>query len=336
MPGPYATSSALNYIGFAKQSAKGTGAAPTVFLPYQGSVDLDHGMDADQVREGGTGPYVARSQKTKHDPSGGAGCAWRPTTLGKLVAWFLGSDVVSGVAAPFTHTATPLETTTYLSAEQNLADEATERFVDAVISKLTIEGEGNGDLMASIEWWALTPGWQGAPTVETYESGVSGVSPGGPFRQHEATYTVDGVGATNLESFSIELTWNFDDDLRQSKVTRAHAVKLELEGTVELTGVMLDVDDYRKTNYGSISGTAADRNFFGAGSFVAAYDNGLTTTNQRTVNINAPNVDWTEAKYTEMDPDGETVKLNRSGTIKKIAGTAFVTVASGTVDSTAY
>lgn len=335
MAGPYVSSSDKNYVGFGKQGSKGTGAAPTVFVPYMGGVDLDHGMTAQEVREAGIGPYVSRHVKTKHDPSGGCSFAWRPSTGGKLAAWFMGADAVAGGAAPYTHTATPAELVTYLSAEQNLADEFVQRFVDAAINGFSISGEGGGDLMLALTWLAMTPAWQASVASETYETGVSGVTPGGPYRQNEATYTIDGGAATDVQSWKLDLAWKVDDDIRLSSITRAHIVKLELTGKITLKQLLLAATDYRKVNYGSASGTAADKNF-NAGSFVAAYDNGLTTTNQRTLNINAPNIDWTKDTYTALNPDGETAWNEREGTLKKVAGTAFVTITSGTADSAAY
>ncbi len=336
MPGPYVSSSANNYLGFGKQTVKGTPVAPTVFLPYADSVDLDHGIEGDEIKEGGTGPYIARNQKTKHDPSGGTAMAWRPATAAKLLAWFLGTDTISGAAVPYTHTLTPAETTTYLTAEQNLADELIERFTDAVISKATISGEGGADLMLALEWFALVPGWQTTPTVETYETGISGSTPGGPYRQNEAAYTVDGVAVTNVESWELELEWKFDDDLRLSRVTRAYAPKLGLSGSIKLKQLLLAPDDYRKVNYGSLAGTVADKNYFGAGALVAVYDNGLSATNARVATVTVPNIDWTKATYSGLNPDGETTYLEREGTLKKLAGANLVSVAAGTADAVAY
>lgn len=336
MPGPYVSSSAKNYVGFGKQTVKGTGVAPTVFLPYMGAVDLNHGMSAQEVREAGIGPYVSRHVKTKHDPDGGASAAWRPSTMAKLAAWFLGADALGAeIAAPYTHTATPAETVVYLAVEQNLADEFVERFVDAAINGFSISGEGGGDLMLALTWLAMSPAWQAGAATETYETGVSGVSPGGPYRQNEAAYTIDGAAATDVQNWKLDLAWKVDDDIRLSSITRAHIVKLELTGRITLKQLLMAVSTYRTVNYGSAAGSAADRNF-NAGSFVAAYDNGLATTNKRTLNINAPNIDWTSDKYTALNPDGETAYNEREGTLKKVAGTSFVTITSGTADAAAY
>ncbi|CAB4136908.1 hypothetical protein UFOVP314_40 [uncultured Caudovirales phage] len=339
-PYPRASSSAAHYLGFGKQSAQGTGVAPTVFVPYQGAVDLSSGLAGDPIRQAGTGPYVNRTMKTAQDPSGSAGMAVRPRTFAQLIAWFLGADASASAGSLFDHTATPAETVTWLTTEQaaGVSGDIIERYIDTMLSKCTIACQGNGDLMATFDWTALSPNWQATAATATYETGVSGSTPGGPYRAMEATYTIDGAAASNVESWSWELEWKVDD-IRLSRVTRASLMKLELTGKVKVKQLIdsnTARDDYRKVVYASTTGTTANKNFFQAGSFRAVFDNGLATTNQRTVDLNAPEIDWTgDPKYTALNPDGQTMYLEREGVIKKGTG-AFVTVISRTSDSAAY
>lgn len=340
-PYPRATSSEAHYVGIGKQSNKGTGVTPTLFAAYQGAVDLDHGQASDPIREAGVGPYVSRNMKTAHDPSGGFALAWRPATLARVAAWFLGTDTVTGASVPFLHTATPAEALrVWLSVEQaaGVDGDIIERYIDAVIKSMTISCEGNADLMASIQWFALAPTWRTAATVPTYETGVSGVSAGGPYRGAEATYTVDGVSAANVQSFEIGLEWSYDEDIRLASVTRSDALKLELGGTVkvkQLIQATADIDEFRKVNYGSASGTAANRNL-ATGSFTALFNNGLASTNARTLTLTVPQITWEKASYSALNPDGETMYLELEGTINKAAGSPFVSIASQTADSGAY
>jgi hypothetical protein len=339
-PYPRSTSSAAHYLGFGKQSAKGTGVAPTVFVPYQGAVDLSSGFAGDPIRQAGTGPFVNRTMKTAQDPSGSAGMAVRPRTFAQLCAWFLGADASVAAGSLFDHTATPAETVTWLTTEQaaGVSGDIIERYVDTMLSKMMLSCQGNSDLMATFDWTALSPNWQATAATQTIETGVSGATPGGPYRAMEATYTIDGAGASNVESWSVELEWKVDD-IRLSRVTRSDLLKLELTGKVKLKQ-LIDTntmrDDYRKLIYGSTSGTTASKNFFQGGAFRAVFDNGLATTNQRTVDINAPVIDWTtDPKYTQLNPDGATMYLEREGVIRKDTG-AFITIISKTADTAAY
>lgn len=337
---PRSTSSSSHYVGLGKQSVKGTGVAPTVFVPYQGAVDLSVGLGGDPVRQAGTGPFVNRTMKTKHDPAGGWGMAARPRTFAQLVAWFLGADASVASGSLFDHTATPAETNTWVTLEQaaGVSGDIIERFTDALITKMSVSVEGNGDLMSTFGWTALSPAWQATAATPSYETGVSGSTPGGPFRAMEATYTIDGSAASNVQMFSLDLEWKVDD-VRLSRVTRNDLLKLELTGKIKLKQLIDSstmTNEYRKIVYGSTSGTVPIKNFFQGGSFVAAFDNGLTTTNQRTVSITAPVIDWTtDPKYTQLNPDGATMFLEREGVIRKDTG-AFVTIVSKTADTAAY
>lgn len=338
---PRSTSNSAHYVGIGKQVSKGTPVAPTVSVPYKGTVTLDQGQAGDDIREAGLGPYISRTMKTAHDPSGGFGLAVRPSTVGKLAAWFLGADTISG-AGPYTHTLTPDEAARiWLTVEQNAgtSGDIIDRFGDCVFKSAKFALDGNKDLMSEFSWFGLTPAWQTTVTATAYESGVSGSTPGGPFRGTEGTYTVDGSGATNVQSFEINLEWKYDEDIRLSKVTRGDAIKLELGGTIKLKQLInssTGTDDYRKVNYGSTSGTAADKNFFSTGAFIAAFDNGLATTNARNANFTLPSIDWKTAKYTDLNPDGSTMYLEREGVIKKVSGSAFATLVFITGDSAAY
>jgi hypothetical protein len=337
---PRSTSSISNYVGIGKQSVKGTGVAPTVFIPYQGTVDLDGGMDGDDIREAGTGPFVNRTMKTKHDPNGSASLAWRPKTLAQISAWFLGADASVSSGSLYDHTSTPSESNTWLTVEQaaGVSGDIIERVTDCVLKGLTVSCEGNGDVMSKLMWIGMSPAWQATAATPAYETGVSGSTPGAPFRAMEATYTIDGAAAANVQSFELGLEWKLDEDIRLSRITRNEILKLELSGKVKVrqlidSGTM--TNEYRKIVYGTTSGTVPIKNFFQGGAFVAAFDNGLATTNQRTVTFNLSVVDWKTTAYTQLNPDGATMYLEREGTVR-VSGGTFCSIVSKTADVAAY
>jgi hypothetical protein len=336
MAGPYNIGHEVNYLGIGKQSVLGTGVVPTVFVPYTGDVNVEHGMEGDDVFEGGTGPYMARAVKTKHKPGAGFALPWRPSTAGRLAAWFLGADSVGG-AGPYDHTSTPAEPVTFISLETNQSDEIIERFVDAALAKMTITSpEANGELMAAFDWLGGPPAWQAAATAETYESGIHGSTPGAPFRASDGTFTIENVTATNVVSWEASLDWNIDGDIFTSKVTRNRLLKLRL--TVDLTVRTLELDgnDYRATNYGTSAATAASGNYRNATNigFRAVYDNGLAAANQRTVTVTVPEIQWVGAPR-KLNAQGGTSYLERKAKARKGAG-ALVTVLSKTGDVAAY
>lgn len=337
MAGPYNTGSLLNYLGIGKQTVLGTGVAPTVFVPYTGDVTLDHGLEGEDIREGGSGPYLARSIKTKHGPSGGFGTPWRPSTAAKLLAWFLGNDAVAAAGSLFDHTATPAETSVLLSVEQNQSDEIIERIVDSVLSKVTITGpEANAEVMLAFEYMGVAPTWQGAATSETYETGIHGSTPGAPFRSGDGTFTVGGSVITNLVSWELSLDWGVDGDIYTSKVTRNRVFKLVMTGEIKIRTLELDNVDYRAVNYNG--GSAAGIDFptlAGGNAFVAAYTNGLTTTNERTATITVPQLQWKGAPR-RLQAAGAVSILERTGQLIKAAASPFVQIVSKNADASAY
>lgn len=337
MAGPYNTGSALNYVGLGKQTVLGTPVAPTVFIPYTGDVSIEHGLEGEDIREGGSGPYLARSVKTKHAPNGGFGTPWRPSTCAKLAAWFLGQDASAAAGSLFSHTATPAEAAVLLSVETNEADEIIERFADAVLSKMTITGpEANAEVMAAFEWAGTTAGWQGAAAVDTYESGIHGSTPGAPFRSGDGTFTVGGSVITNLVSWELALDWGIEGGIYTSKVTRNRIVKLILTGEITIRTLELDTVDYRAVNYNGGSAAALDfPTLAGGNAFIASYTNGLTTTNLRDVAITVPQLQWKGAPR-KLNAAGQVSILERKGQIIKAAASPLVSIVSTNADNTAY
>lgn len=340
---PLSTSSPLAYVGLGRQSAKGTGVAPTLFVPYRSAPTLDHGQAGDPVYEAGTGPYINHMAKTAHDPNGSFACAARPATIAELCAWFLGNDAITGASSPYTHTMDPDESDrVWLTVEQAAGTDGDiiERFVDAVLTSLTFTQEkGNKDLMSALGWAALTPAFQATAATPSYESGQVGSAPGAPLRAEDATYTIDGSAEVNVESFEIALEWKYDTDIRLSSVTRGDFLKLELAGTVKCKQLLNDTDTqnaYRKIAYGSASGTAAASDFFGSGAFKVVYNNGLSSGDERELSIDCKNIDWTMAKYTDLDPAGQTMYVEREGTIKKLSGADFIEIIAKNADNAGY
>lgn len=339
---PRSSSSSDHYLGIGLQSSKGTGVTPTTFVPYQGSATPDHGIAHDEIREAGTGPYITRLMKTAHDPAGSFGFAARPSTAARLAAYFLGADSVGAESSLWRHTTIPdVATRRWLSIEAaaGVNGDIIDRYVDCVLKSLTISGTGAGDIMFAVEWFGLTAAWQATAAIPTYEAGIAGSTPGGPYRQSDITYTIDGSGVTNVAEWEIALAWVYDEEIRLSKVTRGDTVKLDLTATVkvkQLVNAAGVVTDYRSANYSATAGTAPAPNFYGtAGSFVAAADNGLATTNNRQMSITVPTLVWHTAKHNGLNPDGETVWLEREGKARKGAG-ALATISTLTADTAAY
>jgi hypothetical protein len=332
MPGPYTAADTLNYVAFGKESVKGTGVAPTLFVPYIEPVSLDHGVSMNSIREPSGMGQVTYTEKQGHMPGGQFTMLCRPSTTAKLLAYLLGTYVsaVTG-AGPYTHLLKESLTTVYLSAEQNLANDAIERFVDAQISQLVFKvDEQNRALRCEGQWVGLTPGWQASPTAESYEAAT-------PFLLSDCTFTVDGSGATNVQGFTLTISFTTARP-PTSKVTGDYIVKLSMDVTLELKQIMSTASaEYRKVVYGA-SGNTAVQPTVTSGAFIADFQYG-TSGALRELKFELATLDWEgDAKYTDLNPEGDLVLVTRTGhaTIPIGAAGPMIKITAQTNDSAAY
>ncbi len=327
MAGPYPSSAAENYVGIGVQTVKATGVAPTLFAAYLPSVDLDHAQAINRILEAGQLGEVTFAEKVAHMPTGAFAALARPSLAGQLYAYQLGADSVAG-AGPYDHTITPDSVTDYLSIEQNLADEGIERFVDCVIGETVLSfDESVGSLRLSVTWVGLEPSFQAAATAETYETD-------NPFHKVDGVWTIDGAGATDLRGVTVTVRRRYSLPIVDD-VIADYAIKVGLEVEVETVQLMLDVDtNYRETHYGSPSGTT----------YTTTPDDGALTLDfdygsgagARGLQIAIPALDWHQAQYTGLNPDGEGVFLTRSGVARNNGSNPLLTVDAKTNDSAAY
>lgn len=337
MAGPYALDDLRHYLGLVKETVPGTGQAATLFIPYTGDAALDHSMDATDVYEGGTGPYEARAVKTTHKPNGTFTMPVKPSTFGKCVAWFLGSDASAAAGSLFDHTAKPAQDPVYLSVEMSSAGaDLIERVAGSVISKMTLTSpEDNGELTAAFTWAGRTPAVVTAATP-AYETGMHAATPGAAWRPSDCVYTLDNGVITNVAGWELTADWGIDDAIYTSTPFRAAIVKLKLTMELKVKLLELTVNQYKAVNYGASGNTAAVVDFLDgtSTSWQTAYGNGLTSTNLRQLTIAIPQVQW-KAAPRKLTAQGATSFIEMVGTPRKPAAD-IITVVSRTADSAAY
>ena len=328
MAGPHATSDARNYVGLFKEAVKGTGGAPTIFVAFTDDVDLSHNQDIKGLKEAGGNGSITDSEKLGHMPSGGFSFRARPSTAARLTAFLLGADSISG-AGPYDHVLTHDLVADYVSVEQNLADEAVERFIDCVISQLTFEvaNEDTHKLRLSGQWLGGQPSVIGAATAETYDAETA-------FVLRDATWTIDGAGPTNVQRMTVTAQMRYAVE-RISDVIPLYLIKLGLDVTGEITQLILDWStEYRKVQYGSSAGTTYQKSPT-SGSLIADFAYGAGGA-ARGFKIEVPNLDYLDAKYTNLNPEGSAVKVVRTFHGKALGATPIFRVTAKTNDSAAY
>lgn len=162
----------LGYVGAAKQASQGTGVAPTKFwklvkhalVPSQkigyyrdGNVrDLTFGLKELINFAGAIQTYLYADE----------GAA--------LLAWALGLDTISGVADPYTHTLSFVDSLPWLSVEVGYYMDSggviqlTDRVIDTKVGKLTVDAEATKPALLTADFVGMTSAKQVAPATVTF------------------------------------------------------------------------------------------------------------------------------------------------------------------------
>lgn len=330
MAGPYAPSALQNYVGIGKEVSRGTPVAPTQWGAYISGVDLDAGMDLNPIKEAGVLGAVTYTEKAGHMPAGAFEILARPSISGRFAAYLLGNDSVGApVSTVYPHTLTWDSATDYLSVEQNLNDEAVERFQDAVINEITWTCNRDAPVLRmKSSWLGGAPTFSSSPTAESYETET-------PWLLSEAAFTIDGAGATNVIGFEITTRTLYGVE-KLASVTPVYMVKLGKEIDLTIETVLDAVNTgYREVNYGSAAGTAAQV-LAKSGAFIASFSRGSAAT-ARLLSLTVPNLDYDSSVYTPLDPGAsEATKLTRAAHGREVSGTPLITIAANNLDSVAY
>lgn len=328
MAGPYATSDARNYVGIFKQAAKGTGGAPTLFFAYVPTVDLDHAQDISRILEAGDAGVVTSVEKLAHMPGGKFTLLARPSTAGKVWAYLLGVDAITGVG-PYDHAITDDFVTDYLSIEQNLADEGIERFVDCAIAEINyVANVGEPFHRITVTWIGGTPSWQASATAESYEAATVFTMFDSP------TFTVDGAGATNVLGIDLTVRRRFARP-KVTDVVPGYLIKVGEDVEGEIRQLPTDIStEYRPVHYGSPTGTAHQK-IPEPGSLTAVWTYGAGAA-QRSMTFEINTLDYDDAKYSPLNPDGEEIVVTRPFVARKVAGQPLLRVTAKTGDSVVY
>lgn len=330
-----APTQAVDYFGFAKQSAKGTSVAPAYFAAFMDEVTLDHNQAIRQIREAGGGVNVGRDVKDAYLPGVRFSFAARPDIAGAAYAMFLGADSITGAGDPYSHVLTQTEATVWVSFERDINDEVIERIADGVISEVQLDlrrRDAGPEAIMICTGIGLEPEYQGSAASDSYESDR-------PYLRSDGAWKIDGNVETNVESATCTMRWIYDESIYLDAVTRGDLIKLRFEADIEVVQLFnsaAEVTAYRGTHYGAGGGSAVSETVWqpsATDSFEIALAN--VQTQARSLTINIPKVAWGEAKLTEPSPEGsEAVKLTRTGHL--ISATEPVTVTVENANAAAY
>lgn len=315
---PISPADSRSYLGFARQTVKGTAVPPAFFANYVGAVAFAHNPNLRDIREAGGGLVPARQVKDFIAPAIQFGAPMRPDLIGAVSAFFLGADTVSG-AGPFDHAILPVDGRELVTFERNIADDIVERIVDGVITQVTYsyqKRDSGPELMFAAVAEGRTETDEATPTAEAYETER-------PFLRSDCTWAVDTGGQnltpTNVEACTIDVVKEFDATILADGMVRSDIVPLRYAISIELVQLFESADEalsYRLTHYydGSTQvpqATPGEIVYPGDLAVTADYD---AAADQRSLVVTVPNINWGEAELTENDPEAsEAVRLTRRG-----------------------
>lgn len=193
--------SSYGYLGIAKQTAKGTGVAPTKFIRLSAAEFIEQVQETMDVRSLSGDEELETILKKFHRPDGSFQTLARPDAGAFLLAMILGADSVSGTESPYTHTITRANTLPWLTIERKL--ESAERIIDCKLNQITISGESGNPVLLDVSFMGTDSSIESAATP-SYETND-------PFMFYQGTYTLDGGAVTTVNSFSIVISRNLEE-----------------------------------------------------------------------------------------------------------------------------
>jgi len=306
------------YVGFLKQSAKGTGVVPTQFVRFLSPVKMDAEQDVDVYPEGGGGFYDLTAHKKMHKHDGSFDLNIRPQTGAMLFAYALGADAKSG-AGPYTHVLTPTRPLPYVTIERGIkTDVKTERIIDCLISKLAVTGKAGDPIHLAVDFLGIRATLEASNSSDTYETDRA-------FAFQDGTFTVFGGAFTRITGFKLTLDNSPEGDLQTTEVYR-HDIQ------AQKLGVTLDIEiiyDTADTNYADIlygGGTAVVETVAtGAVTMDFVYGSGA---DEREFKFEIPSGGLIYKKISDPAPGPEpaTTRQTISCDVVKVSGSELITV----------
>jgi len=244
------------YLGFSKQSAKGTAiTAPAWFAKY-GPKDLGANYETKEQREAGGGRDVSYRWKSGAGFGGSFGFKARPEAIGRLLHAALGADSISGTGVPYTHTITPADTLPWYTVETGeyySTPLLIERGQDCKVGRLKIDAEAGGVVECVAEIMGLK-----SDRITAAATGIT-LESDNPFKFYHGTFTLEAGGRTDITKFGIEIE-NVLRLIQTTELTGDDLIELDRNINLSLELKMANANDYNAIYYDT--GTAFSEDLF--------------------------------------------------------------------------
>jgi hypothetical protein len=314
-----AVRSSNGYLGFVKQAAKGSGAAPTKFCRLSGPDGWEVIHETMDIRSLNADEEIDDILKTRVKLNITFDTLARPELTAAIMAFVLGADsVTTGIV--HTHTITRADTVPWLSIERQLDN--VERAEDCKINQVVINGAAGQPVSINVQALGNDSNIQSAAS-DTYETGE-------PFMFHDGVFTIDGSANTNISAFTLTITRNIQE-LQTNSIKNGDLLENGFTIDLSYTTVFQSSDaDYAATNYGA---STALTDVMDDGAFIATFSYGSGAT-ERQFKFTLPALKL-KSRTKHLDPNSTAVMLETTASAVK-SGAAIITVECKNTTATAY
>lgn len=314
-----AVRSSNGYLGFVKQSVKGTAIAPTKFCRLSAAEGLEIIQETSEVRTLNGDEELDSINKIGSKPGGSFQSLVRPDLAAAIMAFVLGADSVA-TGSPNTHTITRADTIPWITIERKLDN--IERLEDCKINQVVINGVAGKELSIDVSYMGIDSDIVTTATA-TYETDE-------PFMFFDGVFTVNGSADTTIKAFTLTINRNLEDIITTSY---KRDDMLEAAFSIDLNySLVFQASDakYPAILYGA---GAAIVDTLHDGAFIADFTYG-TSAAAREFKITLPALKTISAKK-NLDPVTKAVTLEVSAKGIKSAS-AMITVDCKNTTSVAY
>lgn len=232
------------WVGWGKQSVKGTGVDPTHKAPFSGgSVNPDRSIA--QLQETDNNRDEGVSYVEQVSASGTPEVYGRDSIMHALMDAGLGATATTGTSPDYVHVSTPANALPYMTFHRMIGATLYEKFEDCLVNELNISADTGGPLTVGIG----IIGRQAKPLVSDPDGAVLPAA-GAVYNFNEATVTKGGT-ATSLIS-NMELTLTNNVTLQQTDDVVPYDVVAGLRScTVGFDMIFETLADYNAFHYDS-------------------------------------------------------------------------------------
>ena len=190
------------WVGWAKQTVKGTSVDPTHKAPFSGgSINPDRSIA--QLQETDANRDEGVSYVEQVSASGTPEVYGRDAIAHSLFDAALGATISSGAGPDYTHTSTPANALPYMSFYRMIGDTLFEKFEDCLVNELTVSADTGGPLTFGIN----IIGRQAKPLVSDPVPLVKPAA-GAVYNFNEATVTKGGSATALISNMDLTLSNN--------------------------------------------------------------------------------------------------------------------------------